>query len=131
MHDLKLFVLISWLSLPTVMFGGYSFLTILHDRLTPEQQTFFRAGHAHAGVLLILSLGYYYYLSLTSLPVSAKQTACGILAVGIILQSGGFFWHAFLDDGGKRAAGIRITVCGAVLLATAVIILVYGLLAAF
>ena len=47
MHELKLFVLISWISLPTVMFGGYSLLPI-GGKLTPQQYGLFRAGHAHA-----------------------------------------------------------------------------------
>jgi hypothetical protein len=126
MHDLKLFVLISWISLPTVMFGGYSFLVFLRDKLTPEQQTFFRAGHAHAGVLLILSLVYYHYLDLTDFSLQTKYIACIVLAIGIILQSGGFFWHAFIDRDGKRA-GIRITTTGAIFLVVAVIILSVGI----
>ena len=126
MHDLKLFILISWISLPMVMFGGYSFLVFLREKLSEEQKTFFRAGHAHAGVLLILSLVYYHYLGMTSFSAPTKYLACIILALGIIMQSGGFFWHAFLDQNGKRT-GIRITTMGAVSLATAVIMLVVGL----
>src|SRR5579872_6110557 len=126
MHDLKLFVLISWISLPTVMFGGYSFLVFLREKLTPEQQTFFHAGHAHAGVLLILSLIYYHYLDLTDFSLQTKYIACIVLAIGIILQSGGFFWHAFMERDGKRT-GIRITTTGAIFLALAVIILAVGI----
>ncbi len=126
MHDLKLFILISWISLPAVMFGGYSFLVFLRDKLSEEQKTFFRAGHAHAGVLLILSLVYYHYLSLTGFSLETKYIACIILAIGIILQSGGFFLHAFLDKDGKRT-GIRITTIGALFLASAVIMLVVGI----
>jgi hypothetical protein len=126
MHDLKLFILISWISLPMVMFGGYSFLVFLRDKLSEEQKTFFRAGHAHAGVLLILSLVYYHYLSLTAFSLQTKYIACIILAIGIIFQSGGFFWHAFLDKNGKRT-GIRITTIGALFLASAVVFLVVGI----
>lgn len=126
MHDLKLFILISWISLPMVIFGGYSFLVFLRNKLTPEQQTFFRAGHAHAGVLLILSLIYYEYLAMTLFTMQTKHIACIILALGIVFQSGGFFWHCFLDTDGRRT-GIRITTIGAVLLATAFIMLVVGI----
>jgi len=128
MRDLLLFQLISWLALPTVMFGGYSFLVLLPGKLTAHQQTFFRAGHAHAGVLLILSLAYYYYLGLTSLALYTQYLACTVLLTGIILQSGGFFWHAFLDQGGGKRAGIGLTSAGALLLVIAIVILVYGLI---
>ena len=53
MDPIKLFTVIALVSLPTVMFGGYSLLRLMKDRkLTPFQETYFRAGHAHAGVLL-------------------------------------------------------------------------------
>ena len=57
MRDLLVFQLISWILLPTVMFGGYSFLVLLPGKLTAEQQTFFRAGHAHAGALAVFRTG--------------------------------------------------------------------------
>jgi hypothetical protein len=44
------------LILITVMFGGFSFLWLLRDRLQGDQVWNFRAGHAHAGVLVILTL---------------------------------------------------------------------------
>jgi hypothetical protein len=128
MRDLLVFQLISWVLLPTVMFGGYSFLVLLPGKLTAAQQTFFRAGHAHAGVLLILSLAYYYYLGLTRLALTTQYLACTVLLGGIILQSGGFFSHAFLDGGGARRTGIGLTSLGALLLAMAIAILVYGLI---
>ena len=46
--------------LPTVMVGGVSILTLLiHDPAymrNPLRQDLWRAGHAHAGVLLLLSV---------------------------------------------------------------------------
>jgi hypothetical protein len=52
--------------------GGYSLLRLLNlgDQLTLFQMTWFRAGHAHAGVLLVMSLLYYTFLDQTSLFVS-------------------------------------------------------------
>jgi hypothetical protein len=130
MPETRLFEIVSWISLPTVMFGGYSLLSLLRKKaLSPEQVTFFRAGHAHAGVLLVMSLIYYSYLKATSLSVTARVAACSLLVVGILLQSGGFFWHAFLDKAGQTT-GLRITTIGAALLATATLVLVYGLVAA-
>lgn len=126
MHELKFFVLLSWISLPTVMFGGYALLSLVRGKLNDKQQQFFRLGHAHAGILLILSLVYIHYLTLTTYSVPVKLSLSALLTVGIIMQSGGFFWHAFLDKE-KQITGIRITSIGAVLLATSVIALAFGL----
>jgi hypothetical protein len=49
---------------------------------------------------------------------------------GIILQSGGFFWHTFLDGDGARRTGIGLTTVAALLLVIAIVILVYGLIVA-
>jgi len=125
MHELKLFVLISWISIPTVMFGGYSLLGPLGGKLTPEQYGRFRAGHAHAGVLLVLSLAYYHYIAATGLATALKYAGCAALAAGILLQSGGFFIQAFLD----RQTGVRATQVGALVLVLAIGLLVYGLIA--
>ena len=129
MQPLKVFAIVSWLSLPTVMFGGYSLLKLRGmQRLTEDQLAMFRAGHAHAGVLLVLSLVYYRYLEMTGLASHAIWVACSTLTVGILLQSGGFFWQAFVDKTGKKT-GVHITAAGALLLAAAVLGLVYGLIA--
>ena len=53
----QVFTAITLISLPTVMFGGFSLLRLLVTRRLNEfQVAYFRAGHAHAGVLLVLSL---------------------------------------------------------------------------
>jgi hypothetical protein len=54
----------SWIALPTVMYGGYSLLQLLNkaNAMTPFRLTWFRAGHAHAGVLLLMSLLYYTFM---------------------------------------------------------------------
>ena len=49
------------LTVPTIQYGGYFLLTSLMNRDShymdnPLRQNFFRAGHAHAGVFVILSL---------------------------------------------------------------------------
>src|SRR5262245_5283424 len=125
MVDLKIFQLISWISLPTVMFGGYSLLGAAGDKLTPDQRALFRAGHAHAGVLLILSLVYELQIAALPLGIVAKQVGCALLLAGIVLQSGGFFWRAFLG-----AAGKNVTRFGALLLAAAHVLVIWALFAA-
>ena len=49
------------ITVPTIVYGGYFLLTSLIDPKSgymenPLRQNFFRAGHAHAGVIVILSL---------------------------------------------------------------------------
>jgi len=130
MDPLRLFPIIAWLSLPGVMFGGYSLLRLLAqgDKLTAFQQSYFRAGHAHAGVLLVLSLVYYQYLGQTTLSTSIRWTACIVLTVGILAQSGGFFLHMFLGQPGRPSVGTAVSTIGAVLLAVAVLVLAWGLI---
>lgn len=129
MKTLRLWIVLSWIALPTVMYGGYSLLRLIQhgDGLTPFQTTWFRAGHAHAGVLLLMSLLYYVFLDQTALAPSTKQVGCIVMFVGILAQSGGFFLHMIVGETNRASAGTSITTAGAALLATAVGILVYGL----
>ncbi len=51
----------AFISLPTIAFGGYFLLSILKrqtgtENVTSEQRDYFRAGHAHAGVLVLLAI---------------------------------------------------------------------------
>ena len=132
MDSLRIWIIVSWISLPTVMFGGYSLLRLLNrgDVLTPFQVTFFRAGHAHAGVLLLMSLLYYSYLGQTQLSASTKWIACLVLVVGILAQSGGFFLHMMLGQPNQASIGTTVTILGALLLAAAIVVLIYGLIKA-
>jgi hypothetical protein len=126
MNELRGWIILGWVALPTVMYGGYSLLQLIHrqNALTPAQASLFRAGHAHAGVLLLMSLLYYLFMSRTALPPALEHAACAVLVVGILAQSGGFFVQMIP----KRASlGIRMTVTGAVLLVCAIAVLVYGL----
>jgi len=64
MEPTPLFPIIVLLSLATVEYGGWVLLGFLIGRgtLAAFREQFFRAGHAHAGVLLVLSLAYFVYL---------------------------------------------------------------------
>jgi Ni,Fe-hydrogenase I cytochrome b subunit len=131
MDAIRLFSIISWISLPTVMFGGYSLLRLLASgdkMLTPFRETYFRAGHAHAGVLLVLSLLYYNYLAQTTFSSSLKLVACIVLVIGILAQSGGFFLHMGIGKPGRISAGNIVTSVGALLLAFCTLLLAYGLI---
>lgn len=129
MQGLRIFSILAWIAIPTVMFGGYSLLGLLtRGGLSEFQLTYFRAGHAHAGVLLLLSLLYHNYMGQTQLSPGLKALGAGILMVGVLAQSGGFFLHMLVGRPGAPSLGTTVTGVGAGLLAVAVIILVYGLI---
>ncbi len=120
----QLFTVIALVSLPTVMYGGYALMGVLRDRkLTEHQRAMFRAGHAHAGVLLVLALVALQILSRTTLSDPALWLTCFLLLFGILAQSGGFFLHLLP---GKGKLGGRVTSAGAVLLAAATLFTAYG-----
>ena len=127
MSGLRGWIIFAWIALPTVMYGGYSLLQLIKrgNVLTPAQVNFFRAGHAHAGVLTLMSLLYYMFLDQTSLSLPVKHAACAAMVVGILAQSGGFFIHLFPE---RASLGTRVTLTGAVILVGAIAVLIYGLL---
>jgi hypothetical protein len=129
MDPIRVFAIVVLVSLPTVMYGGYSLLTLLgRGRLTGFQETFFRAGHAHAGVLLVFGLAYLAFLSRTDFGPELRWIADALLGLGIIAQSGGMFVHMAVGKSGTWSVGNSITSVGAVLLAAACLLLAYGVL---
>jgi len=95
---------ISLLLLVSVEYGGWSLLGFLTGRgqLGEFREQFFRAGHAHAGVLLVLSLVYFLYLDRTGYSTAVQWLAGLLLLLGIMAQSGGFFIHLGL---GQKLSG--------------------------
>jgi hypothetical protein len=67
MQPTRVLPAVSVLSLISVEYGGWALLGFLTGRgqLGQFREQFFRAGHAHAGVLLILSLVYFLHLDRT------------------------------------------------------------------
>ena len=130
MHDLRIWIIITWISLPTVMYGGYALMRLLNrgNVLTPFQVSWFRAGHAHAGVLLVMALVYDTFMDTTSVSFGFKNLACAILAVGILSQSGGFFVHLMVGQPNQVSIGTTVTTVGAALLTLAVGLLAYALI---
>ena len=127
MDPVRLFTVIALVSLPTVMFGGYSLLRLMKDRkLTPYQQTYFRAGHAHAGVLLVLALVSLTLLAGTDFSTGMRWLVCLLLLVGVLAQPGGMFLHAFHGQDGVWSRGNTLSVVGAVALAAALFVLAVG-----
>jgi hypothetical protein len=111
------------------MFGGYSLLRLsAMQKLTPFQHSYFRAGHAHAGVLLVLALVSLDILGRTDLSSGVQWLVGLLLLVGVLAQSGGMFVHAFLGRPGTWSRGNTLTVSGGVLLAAALVILAVGVI---
>lgn len=119
----QLFTVIALVSLPTVMFGGYSLLGLLRTRkLTGEQHSYFRAGHAHAGVLLVLALVSLQLLGQGGLGEAARWATCLLLLFGVLAQSGGLFLHLLPRRGLARG----VTTGGGVLLGAAMLMTAWG-----
>ena len=133
MEPTRVFAIFSLIALPTVMYGGYALLRLLTGREEPTEfrRTYFRAGHAHAGVLQILALVYYQYLARTTLADGMQWLAFIVLQLGILAQSGGFFVHMVTGQPDAPSIGTRITMVGAALLAVAMLFLAYALITAY
>jgi hypothetical protein len=118
------------LSLVSVEYGGWALLTFRTGRegLAQWQRGFFRAGHAHAGVLLVLSLVYLLYLPRADFSDGLEWVAGGVLLAGVLAQSGGFFLHLAIGEEGKPSAGTKLTRAGATLIAAALVTLAVGLI---
>ncbi|WP_067824493.1 hypothetical protein [Actinomadura kijaniata] len=133
MEPTEILPIVAILSLVTVEFGGHAllrFATTGRDRLSTFRERFFRAGHAHAGVLLVLSLVYLLYLPRAGFSDGLEWLCGGVLLVGVLAQSGGFFLHLGVGREGRRSAGTALIRVGALLLAAALIALAAGLIKA-
>lgn len=118
----QIFTAITLVALPTVMFGGFSLLRLLMaDRLSEFQRAYFRAGHAHAGVLLVLALAVLDLLPRTNLSDAGQWAVGALLLAGALAQSGGMFLHMGIGQPGRWSAGNSLTVAGGVLLAAAML----------
>ncbi len=92
------------LTVPTVIYGGLTVLGIvtsggaglrLRLALTPTQQTLFRAMHAHAGVLVLLSLILQVAVDHAALPPPLAWAARVAAPAAAIVVPGGFAGLAF------------------------------------
>lgn len=118
--------------LPTVMYGGVSLLDFLINdpayRQNPLRQDLFRAGHAHAGVLLILSLITLRYVDEATLSNGWKSVARHTIPLSAILLPAAFFFSVLDADATKPNGFINLAYAGALLLALGVLTLGIGLI---
>lgn len=126
-------IAIAFISLPTIAFGGYFLLSILRrqvgtEKITPEQNNYFRAGHAHAGVLVTLGIIGQIVLDQSRVGEGLVWALRIALLVAPLLISGGFFGGAPRTAGGSPASLIRLVPIGAALFGLATLGVGIGLL---
>jgi len=118
---------------PTIEFGGYSLLRMIAKRTpgyldNPVRQNLWRAGHAHAGVLVLLALVGILYVDQTDLSDGLRTLARSSIAVAPILVSAGFFFSSLSPRAERPNGMIALVYLGAVLLAVGAVTLGVGLL---
>jgi hypothetical protein len=118
------------LTLVAVEWGGLFLYRVVGGRVgaTEFQHAFFRAGHAHAGVLVVLALVATLYAEAAQAEGLIEWAARGGIPLAAILMPAGFFLSA---SGRGRTEPNRFVVllwCGAASLAAGVIALGLSLL---
>jgi hypothetical protein len=89
----------------------------------PLRQNFFRAGHAHAGVIVILSLICQLLADSAHLPASLLWTARIAVPLAAILIPAGFFLSMLPPTATQPGLAVGLIYAGAVALAVGVLLL--------
>jgi hypothetical protein len=130
-HESRRLAGILLIVLPTVMFGGASVLSLLIGDPTymrnPLRQDLWRAGHAHAGVWLILALVALRYVDEANLSNAMKWLVRGSIPIAAILVPVAFFLSVLSPDATSPNGLIYLAYVGAALLAVGVLVLGAGL----
>jgi hypothetical protein len=121
--------------LPTVMFGGLSLLSFLTRSSpgytdNPLRHDLWRAGHAHAGVYLVLSLVMLRYVDEAVLSPFWKWIARTGAPIAAILIPAAFFLSVVSPTATEPNGLMNLAYIGALFLAAAVLSLGVGLLRA-
>jgi hypothetical protein len=129
--DARLMCGLSLILIPTIVYGGLTVLGVVSNRLmgTPApsnlsatQVAFYRAGHAHAGVLTLLAMLLQITIDYAAIPSSLVWPVRVSAIAASILVSGGFFSVAY-------ARSLRIVLyTGAVLVAATTLTVGIGLI---
>ncbi len=133
-HDARLISGILLITVPTIQYGGYFLLTLFSGKRarmnpSPLQISFFRAGHAHAGVLVILALLCQIFVEHAALaPAFAWLARIGVPLAAILIPLGFFLSVAFTSD--RPNKWIWSLYAGAVVMAISVVVLGVGLIRA-
>ena len=121
------------ITVPTIQYGGYFLLTSLMTKGSgymdnPLRQNFFRAGHAHAGVIVILSLICQVLADAAALPTPLLWAVRVGVPLAAILISSGFFFSMLSPTATEVSGAVSLIYAGAAILALAVVTLGVGLL---
>ena len=121
------------ITVPTIQYGGYFLLTSLMNKSSgymenPLRQNFFRAGHAHAGVIVILSLICQMLADAAVLPVPLSWFVRIGVPLSAILISAGFFFSVLPPTATQASGAVSLIYAGALILAIGVVTLGIGLL---
>ena len=117
------------LSLVTVESGGLYLVKLVGGKApaTPFQLGFARAGHAHAGVLLILSLVVQVYVDGSGLTGFAEWVARLLVPLAAILMPAGFFFSSMGNGRTTPNKLVMLVWAGAISLAIGLATLGIGL----
>ena len=131
-YESRLLAGILLIILPSVMIGGVSILSLLIGdpayMQNPLRQDLWRAGHAHAGVWLILALVALRYVDEANLSNVMKWVVRGSIPIAAILVPAAFFLSVLLPDSRVPNRLVYLAYVGAVLLAVGVLALGVGLI---
>lgn len=104
-REARLVAGLTLLTVPTIMYGGVTLLAVLTEgtagispgnlALDQTQWALFRAGHAHAGVWVVLSLVIQVLLDSAALASKLKWLARIAAPLAAVTTSGGFFGLAY------------------------------------
>jgi hypothetical protein len=120
---------------PTVVFGGASLLWHWITRRTayydhPLRRSMWRAGHAHAGVLLLLSLVALLLVDRAELADGWKQVVRTTIPAAALLLPIAFFLSIVRTDADRPTRLVNLAYLGAITLTVGMITLGVGLLRA-
>ena len=125
-QDARLMCGISLILIPTIVYGGLTILGVVSNgafgtpgpkNLSLSQIAFYRAGHAHAGVLTILALFLQIAVDYAAIPNRLVWPVRVGAVAAALLVSGGFFasahtraWRGLLYTGVFLVAATTLTV---------------------
>lgn len=120
------------ITIAAVEYGGIFLLAIHRGKkdFTDFQKAFFRAGHAHAGVLLILSLVALLYADSLDLTGFSRFAGRSAIPLAAILMPAGFFFSAMGKDRARPNRFQLLIYLGALSLGIGVVTLGVNLLTA-
>ena len=121
------------ITVPGVAFGGVSLLSFLMKNVpgyldNPVRRGLWRAGHAHAGVLVLFALVAMLYVDQTSLSEPLKAMTRTLLVAAPVLMPLGFFLSVVRPSDTKPSRLIWLVPAGGVCLAAGALTLGIGLL---